>query len=297
MYRKTALIFGAAGQDGWYLSRLLERNGLRVVESSRSHPSVPCDVSDRSRVDELVRSTKPDYIFNLAASSSTRHEVVFENQRSILDGALNILEAVRCYASGAKTFFAGSALQFQNSGQPIDESTPFFAGSAYSAQRIGSVYMARYFRDAYGVDAYVGYFFHHDSPRRASHHVAQKVAMAARAIRSGNLRRLEMGCLDVSKEWTFAGDSMEAVWRLVNQDVHHEVVIGSGEAHSIRDWVDACFGRLGLETEEFVVEDKSYVPEYRRVVSNPARLRSIGWSASVSFSDLAGMMVGDVTSD
>jgi GDPmannose 4,6-dehydratase len=288
---RTALIFGASGQDGWYLQELLQREQVKVIATSRRDPQFPCDVGDFARVEALVRELRPDYLFHLGANSSTHHDVVFENQRSIVDGTLHVLEAVKRYAPEARVFLSGSALQFDNRGQPIDEETPFAASSAYSAQRIASVYTARYYRKQHKLRAYVGYFFHHDSPRRGPHHVAQKVAQAARRIAAGSKEKLEMGSLDVWKEWTFAGDTMEAIWLLVNHEAHFEAVIGSGEAHSIREWVTECFQSAGLDWMQHVHETKGFVPEYPRLVSDPARLISLGWQQRISFSDLAKLMV------
>lgn len=288
---RTALIFGASGQDGCYLQELLLREKVRVIATSRRDSLFPCDVGDFARVEALVREHRPDYLFHLAANSSTRHEAVFENQRCIVDGSLNVLEAVKRYTPQARVFLSGSALQFENRGQPIDEATPFAATSAYSAQRIASVYTARYYREQHKLRVYVGYFFHHDSPRRGPHHAAQKVAQAARRIAAGADEKLEMGSLDVWKEWTFAGDTMEAVWLLVNQETQYETVIGSGEAHSIREWVTECFQGAGLDWTQHVHETKGFVPEYPKLVSNPARLLSLGWRPKVPFAELARMMV------
>lgn len=286
----TALIFGASGQDGGYLTQLLSDAGLSVVATSR-RGTPACDVGDFAQVEALVRQHQPTHLFHLAANSSTRHDALFENQRSIVDGTVHVLEAVKRHAPRARVFISGSALQFENRGAPVDELTPFAASSAYSAQRIASVYTARYYREQHQLRAYVGYFFHHDSPRRGPHHVAQKVALAARRIRDGGTEKLQMGTLDVWKEWTYAGDAMRAAWQLVSQDQVSEVVIGSGEAHSIREWVQTCFSCLGLDWREHVTETPGFVPEYPRLVSNPARLKSLGWQPSVDFRQLAEMMV------
>ncbi|MEJ1974407.1 MAG: GDP-mannose 4,6-dehydratase [Lacunisphaera sp.] len=287
----TALIFGAAGQDGFYLQELLQRENVRVIATSRRDPVLPGDVGDFARVEALVAEYRPDYIFHLAANSSTRHEVVFENQRSIVDGSLHVLEAAKRHTPQARIFLAGSALQFENRGRPIDESTPFAATSAYSAQRIASVYTARYYREQHQLGVYVGYFFHHDSPRRGPHHVAQKVAQAARRIAAGSSEKLEMGSLEVWKEWTFAGDAMAAIWLLVNQTRYFEAVIGSGDARSIGDWVAEAFAGLGLDWRQHVHSTPGFVPEYPKLVSDPARLRALGWQPQVSFPDLAKLMV------
>ena len=287
---QTALIFGASGQDGGYLEQLLCQKGLKVVSTSRRDLQNRCDVGDFSQVQTIVQHYRPDYLFHLAANSSSRHEATFENQRSIVDGSLNVLEAVKLHSPQARVFLSGSALQFFNSGEPIDEFSQFEASSSYSAQRIASVYMARYFRDKHGLRTYIGYFFHHDSPRRGPHHVAQKIAQAAIRIASGEKILLELDNIGVRKEWTFAGDAMEAVWLLVNQENHFEAVIGSGKLHSVREWGELCFQMCGLNWEEHLAQSRKFKSESPSFVSNPARLFSMGWRTKTSFHDLARLM-------
>ena len=142
----NALIFGSAGQDGYYLSQLLQKNQINVIGISRGSGEVIGSVSDYQLVHDLVKNHKPEYIFHLAANSTTNHDVLFENHETISTGTLNILESVRLYSPKTKVFLSGSGLQFLNTGQPINEKTPFNASNAYAVSRIQSVYAARYFR-------------------------------------------------------------------------------------------------------------------------------------------------------
>ncbi|MES1164455.1 MAG: GDP-mannose 4,6-dehydratase [Verrucomicrobiota bacterium] len=286
----TALIFGANGQDGHYLAAALRARGLEVVGVSRAGPWRHGNVADRREVEELLQSVKPDQIFHLAANSTTRHEALFENHETISTGTLNILETARRLCPAARIFIAGSAVQFRNVGEPIDESTPFEASSAYSVARIQSVYAARYFRSL-GLRCYVGYLFHHDSPMRGPGHVAQLVAQAAQRAARGEAPSLELADVRVDKEWTFAGDSVEAMLTLLGQDEVFEVVIGSGETHSIADWLEQCFRSVGLDWRKHVRVSGAAQPDYRRLVSNPARLRALGWVPRVGFEELARLMV------
>jgi GDPmannose 4,6-dehydratase len=287
-----ALVFGANGQDGPYLVEALREKGIEAVGVSRSGPWRRGDVAARADVEGAVREVGPDYIFQLAASSTTRHEALFENHASISTGALNVLESARLYAPGARVFVAGSGLQFKNVGEPIDETAPFDGSSPYAVARIQSVYAARYFRTL-GLQTYVGYLFHHDSPRRGPRHVAQLVAQAARRIGAGSDEVLELTDTTVVKEWTFAGDVARAMVTLVGQDEITEAVVGSGEGRSIEDWAACCFASVGRSWRDHVRARPGGRAEYPRLVSRPTRLESLGWAPRVSFERLAEMMTAD----
>ena len=288
-----AMIFGSNGQDGYYLRKLLQRQNIEFRCISRSGDAVHGNVSDYGFVERHVREYQPSYIFHLAASSTTAHHALFENHQTICTGTLNILEAMRLHCSNAKVFISGSAMQFKNNGLPIDEQTPFEGSSPYAVARIQSVYAARYFRDKFGLHVYVGYFFNHDSPRRTEQHVSQKIAKAVKRISAGSSEKLELGDIDVKKEFNYAGDVVEALWLLVNQNRVFEAVIGSGRAYSIKEWVEYCFNTIGRDSKDFVVLRNNYAAEYEVLVSNPQLIKSIGWEQKVEFHQLADMMMGD----
>jgi GDPmannose 4,6-dehydratase len=284
-----AVIFGAAGQDGFYLRRACLAEGIESVGADRIGGDVSLDVSDYTAVRDLVRESQPDLIFHLAARSTTSHTALFDNHAAIATGALNILEAAWQNARQARVFVAGSGLQFVNHGQPIRETDPFSADSAYALARIHAAYAARYYRGL-GLRTYVGYLFNHESSLRPPGFVSMQVAQAARRAHNGELATLEIGSLSVEKEWTFAGDIVEAILLLVRQDAVTEAVIGSGEVHTIRDWVAACFGVWGLDWRRYVVEKPGFSPEYIRLMSNPATIMGLAWKPRVGLQDLADMM-------
>lgn len=285
-----AVIFGISGQDGHYLERLLTAQRIEVVGVSRNTDPA-CDVRDYQSVVSLIETHQPDYIFHLAADSTTRHQTLFTNHESIGTGTVNLLEAARLHAPQARIFLAGSAVQFFNDGTPINESTPFHAYSPYAAARIYSVYMARYYRETFGQMVYVGYLFNHDSPLRMVNHVNQKIVQAVLDIRGGKETSLEIGNLDVRKEFNFAGDMVAAMWQLVNQDMVFETVIGCGTAYSIREWVSYCFQKVGLSWEEHTILREGYVAEYNVLVSDPSLIQQLGWEPKTSFFQLADMML------
>ena len=285
-----AVIFGASGQDGFYLRQLLQREQVEAVCVSRSGEGLLGDVADWKFVEQLIKIHTPDFIFHLAANSTTRHEALFDNHAAISTGTINILEAVYRHSRDSKVFLSASAMQFENNGAPINESTPFAPLSPYAVGRIQSVYAGRYFRTL-GLKVYAGYFFNHDSPRRSPKHINQKIAAAANNISKGSDEQIEVGDVTVKKEFNYAGDIVEAVWLMVNQDKVFEAVIGSGEAHTIEEWLELCFASVNKNWRDHVVVRKDFTPEYNILVSNPALIKSLGWQPKVDIKDLARMMM------
>ncbi len=286
----TALIFGANGQDGFYLSRLLRANDIQVIPVSRRGDGILGNVSDFAFVKMVIDHHRPEYIFHLAANSTTRHDDFFENHETICNGTNNILEAVKRSSTNSRIFISGSALQFKNDGLPIKETDPFEARDAYSVCRIQSVYAARYYRSL-GVKTYVGYFFNHDSPIRTPRHVSKFIADTARKVKNGEEARIEIGDITVKKEWTYAGDMVKAIWALVQQDEVTEAVLGSGEAYSIEQYLNECFSFIGKDWRQYVTLKAGFNAEYQILVSNPETIFSLGWRPEVSFSQLAQMMI------
>jgi GDPmannose 4,6-dehydratase len=286
-----AVIFGANGQDGVLLSKLLKEKNIVVIDVSRSTGRFRGDVANYGFVEALIKNHSPDYIFHFAANSSTLHETLFDNHQAISTGTLNILESARQHCSHAKVFLSGSAMQFRNDESPIDECAPFEASSPYSIARIQSVYAGRYYRAKFGMAVYCGYLFNHDSPLRSERHVNQKIVCAVNRIANGSNEKLELGNIDVEKEFNYAGDVVEAIWILVNQNAIFETVIGCGETHSIREWLEYCFKKINKNWNDFVVINPNYKAEYKILVSNPTLLRSLGWHPKVNFNALADMML------
>jgi GDPmannose 4,6-dehydratase len=286
----VAIIFGASGQDGFYLTQLLEQQQVKVIAVSRSKGFVQADTGSYEAVSSLIKANSPDYIFHFAASSVTAHEALFDNYHAIVTATLHILEAVKEFSPGTKVFISGSGLQFVNGGNPINETDPFEASSAYAACRISSAYMARYFRTR-GIRVYTGYFFNHDSERRKERHMTRRITEAAKAAAAGQQQPLEIGCIDTVKEYTHASDVAAAVWTLVNQDAVDEAVIGSGIGYSIKDWLEICFGMVNLRWQDFVTLKEGFTPEYVRLVSDPAVILSLGWKPTISITELAKRMM------
>jgi GDPmannose 4,6-dehydratase len=288
-----AIIWGANGQDGYYLSELLRKKGIEVigVSKKKSEGFLDTDITSYTAVAELIKMYQPDFIFHLAANSTTAHYSLFENNATICTGTLNILEAVKNFSSQTKVFISGSGLQFLNTGKPIKETAAFEARDAYSVSRIHSVFAARYFRNYCAVKTYVGYFFNHDSPRRTERHMAKKIAAAALRIANGSNEKLEIGDITTIKEWAYAGEVVEGIWFLVNQDEVFEANLGSGIGYSIEDWIKECFGIINKNWKEYVVIKPGFTPEYKQLVSDSSLIHAMGWQPKVTLRQLAQMIM------
>ena len=288
---KRALIFGANGQDGYYLSKLLKLNKIDVISISRTSGLILGDVANFEFVENIIKDRQPSYVFHFAANSTTKHTALLENHASISSGTLNILEAVKKHAPDAKVFISGSAMQFKNDGLPISENTPFESSSAYSAERIYSVYLSRYYREKFQLNTYVGYLFNHDSPLRSENHINQKIVLSAIGIANGSQDKLIIGDVDVKKEFNYAWDIVTAIWQLVSQNEVSEMVIGSGVAYNIRIWIEYCFNKMGLKWEEHTIKDEEFVTDYNILVSDPKLLMSTGWEPTKNIFQLAELMM------
>ncbi|MES2430915.1 MAG: GDP-mannose 4,6-dehydratase [Bacteroidota bacterium] len=286
----TSIIIGANGQDGYYLNQLLVQEGHKVIAISRSEGFDQTDIKDYTATSKLIADEKPEYIFHLAANSTTNHNSLFENHATISTGTLNILEAVKQFSPFSKVFISGSGLQFKNNNLPIKETDEFEARDAYSVSRIHSVYAARYFRRS-GLKIYVGYFFNHDSPQRTERHMAKKISAAALRIGNGSNEKLVIGDLNAIKEWTYAGDVVKGILTLVQQENIFEANIGSGIGYSIKDWLNECFTLVGKDWKDHVETNPGFIPDYKQLVSDSSLIHSLGWQPQISFKDLAKMMM------
>jgi GDPmannose 4,6-dehydratase len=287
---QSIIIFGANSQDGYYLADLYKKKGYDVFGVSRTGDWLRGNIESYEFVEKIIKNHKPIIIFHLAAKSTTFHEAIFENHKIVGTGTLNILEAVYRFNQTCKVFITGSGLQFANKGEPIHETDSFEANSAYSVERIYSVYLARYFRSL-GLRVYVGYLFHHESPLRKTTHISQKIIQAVKRISAGSDEKIELGDISVEKEWAFAGDVTEGIAILVGQDQVYEAVIGTGKTHTIEDWLKICFALIGKDWANYVVIRDGFSAEYKRLFSNPSTMHSLGWFPKIEFAELAELML------
>ena len=287
-----ALIFGANGQDGHYLSKACHKRKIEVIGVSRSGPWLHGDVASFDTVEELIRTHRPEMIFHLAATSTTKHHATYDNHATIGTGTLNILESVKQWSPKSKVFIAGSGLQFINNEQPISESDTFDHSSSYAAVRNYSVHLSRYYRSI-GIQTYVGYLFHHESPLRPEQHLCQKIALATQRINSGHNEILVLGDISVSKEWTFAENIAEGILTLIQQDQIFEATIGSGQAYSVENWLNECFKLINKDWRDYVKLKTGFKADYKVLVSNPATINSLGWKATTTIDQLAKIMLNN----
>jgi GDPmannose 4,6-dehydratase len=275
------LTFGHDGQDGYYLERLCRQREWGFYGVSRKSGFVTGDVSDMRVVRTAISQTNPDAIINLAANSSIQHRAVLENNRTIVTGNLNILEAAYEHDKDVRVFVTGSGLQFKNNGNPVAWSDPFEGRDPYSVARIASVYQARYYRSL-GMQVYVGYLFHHESPLRNKSCVSQMTLNAAK-----KRERFSIGDVDVKKEWGFAGDIADGIMTLLCQSQVFEATIGTGVAHSIKDWMSLCFSRFGLNWEDYWDPVPGYAPDFSTLISDTRVMDKLGWRHKT---DLPGLL-------
>lgn len=290
----TAVIFGFTGQDGFYLRKLLKEKDVSVLGISRKEMDIDCSLYDFDSLTRVLKKIKPEYIFNFAAISSTKHDVIFENHATISTGTCNLLEAVRQVSPYSRVLVSGSGLQFKNMGAPLDENNEFCATSPYAIERNYTCYLSRYYRDRFDIRVYFPFLFTHDSPKRTECHMSSKIALAAKAAANGKQIKLLVGDMSVEKEYLFAGDAVKAMWQLINQDHIYEAVIGTGKTYSIKDWAKACFDYVGLDYRDYIYEDNNFKSEYHRLVSNPKKIMSLGWKPKINFTDLVKIMMEEI---
>ena len=278
---KRAIVFGGRGQDGYYMASRLRASNIDTLQVGHAE----CPVGHASSVDELIRQYRPDYVFHFAAVSSTHYSTLLRNQDAIVNGTVSILSSVKERVPKAKVFLAGSVLQF--AGDTIALNSPPSYASAYAAQRNAATAIARFYRSD-GLDVYIGYFTRHESPRRAHNHLSQRIVQTIKRMAAGSSENLIVHNPSDRMEWNFAGDFMEAVWLQIHSNVH-ELIIGSGVAHSITDFVQACFDCTELKMGDRC--EAIYSGSPATSFTEPTHLKALGWKPLVDLGGLAQMMV------
>ncbi|PSN10645.1 GDP-mannose 4,6-dehydratase, partial [filamentous cyanobacterium CCP5] len=306
---KKALICGISGQDGAYLAELLLRQGYRVCGTSRDAQMasfrnlVWLGIRDRvqlasmaltdfrSVVQTLTRY-EPDEIYNLAGQSSVglSFEQPVETLESIATGTLNLLEAIRFLQKPIRFYNAGSSECFGNThGQPADETTPFRPRSPYGVAKATAFWEVANYRDAYGVFACSGILFNHESPLRPKRFVTQKIVTTACRIAAGSGETLHLGNTDVVRDWGWAPEYIDAMWRMVQQPEPDDFVIATGSSYRLADFVETVFAQLGLDWQEHVEVDTTLFrpSEILGGGGNPAKAFSkLGWQAPYKIPDV-----------
>jgi GDPmannose 4,6-dehydratase len=315
---KKALITGITGQDGSYLAEFLLSKGYTVHGLIRRSSSFNTgridhlyrdfhdpeariflhygDLSVSAQIVDLLHSIAPDEIYHLGAQSHVR--VSFDMPEYTGDitglGTLRILEAIRKTGIKTKFYQASSSEMFGAALPPQKEDTPFRPQSPYAAAKVYAYYIVRNYRDAYNLFAANGILFNHESPRRGETFVTRKVTRAAAQIKLGLKNKLYLGNLEAKRDWGFAGDYVEAMWLMLQQENPDDYVIATGETHSVREFVEKVFSKLDLDYKKHVEVDPQYFrpTEVDVLLGDSSKARKIlGWNPKVSFDQLIDMMI------
>ncbi|MGY4543810.1 GDPmannose 4,6-dehydratase [Arthrobacter sp. UYNi723] len=312
-----ALITGITGQDGLYLAELLVAKGYDVFGMIRGQnnpkmdlvrnavPEVELiagDLSDVSGLTRVLRAAEPDEVYNLGAISYVAYS--WENASLTTDitgkGVLNMLEATRLYAgdepASVKFYQASSSEMFGKVQEvPQSESTLLWPRSPYGVAKVFGHYMTINYRESYGMHASSGILFNHESPRRGPEFVTRKVTQAVARIKLGLQSELVLGNLDAKRDWGFAGDYVDAMWRMLQQPEADDYVIATGETHSIRELLDVAFETVGIiDWAPYVRQDPRFMrpAEVDLLIGDPSKAKAVlGWKPQVAFSELIQMMV------
>ena len=307
-----ALITGITGQDGSYLAEFLLAKGYEVVGVVRrtSHHSyeridhlIPrisieaADLLDQHSLTTVVRDVQPDEVYNLAAQSfvpTSFTQPVLTGEFTAL-GVTRLLEAVRLACPTAKFYQASSSEMFGKVVEtPQRETTPFYPRSPYGVAKLYGHWITVNYRESYGLYAVSGILFNHESPRRGIEFVTRKVTDGVARIKLGLATELRLGNLEARRDWGYAGDYVDAMWRMLQQPTPTDYVIGTGETHSVGDLVRVAFERVGLDWRQHVVVDERYYrpAEVDLLLADPSRAKAeLGWSPATSFEQLVHMMV------
>ena len=307
-----ALITGVTGQDGSYLAELLLAKGYEVIGVVRrtSHHSyeriehlldrltiVAADLLDQHSLTVVLQEHRPDEVYNLAAQSfvpTSWTQPVLTGEFTAL-GVTRILEAIRLVHPAARFYQASSSEMFGKVQQtPQSETTPFYPRSPYGVAKVYGHWITVNYRESYNLYAVSGILFNHESPRRGVEFVPRKVTEGVARIKHGLATELRLGNLDARRDWGFAGDYVQAMWRMLQQPVPTDYVIGTGETHSVRELVEIAFDRAGLDWKKHVVLDPRFIrpAEVDLLIADPRKAKAeLGWKPEVSFEQLVTMMV------
>jgi GDPmannose 4,6-dehydratase len=310
--RKTALITGVTGQDGSYLAELLLDKGYDVIGVVRrtSHDSyerighlldrlqvVAADLLDQHSLTMVIRDAQPDEVYNLAAQSfvpTSWSQPVLTGEFTAL-GVTRLLEAIRLAHPKARFYQASSSEMFGKATEtPQRETTPFYPRSPYGVAKVYGHWITVNYRESYGLHAVSGILFNHESPRRGLEFVTRKVTDAVARIKRGKIDELRLGNLEARRDWGFAGDYVDAMWRMLQQDEPRDYVIGTGETHSVRELCEVAFAHAGLDWRKYVKVDPKFVrpAEVDQLLADAGEARrDLGWAPRVSFEGLVKMMV------
>ena len=309
---RRALITGITGQDGSYLAELLLDRGYEVVGMVRRSSTVnferiahlqhrltlvPGDVLDEISMIEILSTHRPDEVYNLAAQSFVQtsfQQPVLTGETTAL-GVTRLLDAIRIVDPDIRFYQASSSEMFGKVQEvPQQESTPFYPRSPYGVAKVYGHWITINYRESYDLHASSGILFNHESPRRGMEFVTRKISHTVAQIKLGHAEELRLGNLDAQRDWGFAGDYVEAMWLMLQQDHPDSYVVSTNETHSVREFCEVAFAHVDLDWEQYVVMDEAFMrpAEVDLLVGDSTKARTeLGWSPQVGFQDLVTMMV------
>lgn len=309
---KRALITGITGQDGSYLAEFLLEKGYEVIGMVRRTSTVnfdrikhiqekvtivPGDLLDQVSLIEILQEHRPQEVYNLAAQSfvpTSWNQPVFTGEVTAL-GVTRILDAIRLVDPTIRFYQASSSECFGKVREsPQNEKTPFYPRSPYGVAKVYGHWITVNYRESYDIFACSGLLFNHESPRRGLEFATRKISYGAARIKLGLANELHMGNLEARRDWGYAGDHVRAIWMMLQQEKPDDYVVATGEAHSVRDFLEEAFGYLGLDYRDYVVVDPQLIrpAEVDYLVGDATKARKVlGWEPTVSFSQLVRMMV------
>jgi GDPmannose 4,6-dehydratase len=309
---KVALITGVTGQDGSYLAELLLEKGYHVVGMVRRTSTINYqriahiqekitiahgDLLDQGSLLDLFHNYQPTEIYNLGGQSDVQlswSQAVLTADSTAL-GVARLLDCMRQVTPGAHFYQASTSEMFGEAQEsPQNEQTPLNPRNPYGVAKVYGHLITRAYRERHGMFAVSGILFNHESPRRGMEFVTRKITHSAVQIKLGLKENLHLGNLDAQRDWGFAGDYVRAMWLMLQQDKPEDFVIGTGQAHTVRDLCAIAFGYVGLDYQDFVVEDPTFYrpAEKNPLVADPSHARqNLGWSPTVEFKDLIESMV------
>jgi GDPmannose 4,6-dehydratase len=316
---KKALITGITGQDGSYLTELLLEKGYEVHGIIRRSSSFNTgridhifnsqtegekrlflhygDLTDGSSLRKIIEKSEPDEIYHLAAQSHVR--VSFDIPEYTTDttglGACRILEAIKETGINTKYYQASSSEMYGKVLEvPQSETTPFYPRSPYACAKVYAYHLTRNYREGYGIFACNGILFNHESPRRGETFVTRKITLGLANILAGKQDKLYLGNLDAKRDWGFAGDYVDAMWRMLQADEPDDYVVATGETHTIKEFLEEAFHYKGLNWQDYVEIDKKYFrpTEVDLLIGDPSKAKEkLGWEPKVKFKELVKIMV------
>jgi GDPmannose 4,6-dehydratase len=308
-----ALIYGVTGQDGSYLAQLLLKKGYEVYGSSRDAElstfanleklGIRKDVKTLSVNANDFRSThsslikvQPDEIYNLGGQSSVglSFDQPVETFESIATANLNLLEAIRIYGREVKLYNAGSSECFGNTQAPVDENAPFNPRSPYAVAKSATFWQIKNYREAYNIFACSGILFNHESPFRPSRFVTKKIISTALRIQNGSKEKLIVGNIDIKRDWGWAPEYVEAMWKMLQQPKPDDFIIATGETNSLQDFIEVTFSTLNLDWKEHVEINKNFYrpTDIMESRGNPEKaLKQLSWKASKKMKDVISSLI------